>query len=202
VPCCYQQSAVPPAAPTAKAGTKSSANLENGPSLDPIQAQQAAEAAAAEAKRQLLLSKSMKAAEDEAKRAAEAKRQAEAAAAATAAAAAGPAKPVSSKRRYKLLSSYPLMSPNMRREEWSLSQFAVEKRLHKGYASEVYKVWGPSSEIDRLGYSRSRSRGNHGQQQEPAGAAACLHNTGSSLAINTCQKPDNFKFKAAWFSPT
>lgn len=61
------------------------------------------------------------------------------AAAAAAAAAAGPAKTVT-KRRYKLLSVYPLLPPSMRREEWSLSQFAVEKRLHKGYASEVYKV--------------------------------------------------------------
>jgi hypothetical protein len=127
----------------AKSGvrSKSLAALETGPSLDPMQAQKAAEQAAAEAKRQLKLSQSIKAAEQEAKKAAEAKKQAEAAAAAAAAAAAStPAKPAS-QRRYKLLSLYPLLSPGMRREEWSLSQFAVEKRLHKGYASEVYKVW-------------------------------------------------------------
>lgn len=117
---------------------KSAAGLMNGPSLDPIQAQRAAEEAAAETKRQLKLSQSMKAAEAEARKQAEAKKQAEAAAAA-AVAAAGPAKPVS-KRRYKLLSLFPLLPPSMRRDEWSLSQFAVEKRLHKGYASEVYKV--------------------------------------------------------------
>lgn len=115
---------------------KSAAGLETGPSLDPIQAQRAADEAATEAKRQLKLSQSMKAAEAEARKQAEAKKQAEAAAAA---AAAGPAKPVS-KRRYKLLSLFPLLPPAMRRDEWSLSQFAVEKRLHKGYASEVYKV--------------------------------------------------------------
>jgi hypothetical protein len=103
--------------------------------MDPLQAQQAAE----EAKRQLMLSKSIKKAEDDARRAAEEKRKAEEAAALTAAAAAGPAKSVG-KKRYKLLSVFPLLPPAMRREEWSLNQFAVEKRLHKGYASEVYKV--------------------------------------------------------------
>jgi len=118
---------------------KGSASLETGPSLDPLQATRAS-AEAAEVKRQLMMSQSVKAAaEAEAKRAAEAKKAAEAAAAAQAAAAAAPAKPVS-KRRYKLLSVYALLPPSMRREEWSLSQFAVEKRLHKGYASEVYKV--------------------------------------------------------------
>jgi hypothetical protein len=125
----------------AKSGlrSKSSAALETGPSLDPMQAQKAADQAAAEAKRQLKLSQSIKVAEEEAKKAAEAKKQAEAAAAAAAAAAAGPSKPVS-KKRYKLLSLFPLLPPAMRRDEWSLNQFAVEKRLHKGYASEVYKV--------------------------------------------------------------
>lgn len=119
---------------------KGAASLETGPSLDPLQATRAL-AEAAEVKRQLMMSQSVKAAaEAEAKRAAEAKKAAEAAAAAAqAAAAAAPAKPVS-KRRYKLLSVYALLPPSMRREEWSLSQFAVEKRLHKGYASEVYKV--------------------------------------------------------------
>jgi hypothetical protein len=103
--------------------------------MDPLQAEQAA----AEAKRQLMLSQSIKKAEDDAKKAAEEKRKAEEAAALAAAAAAGPAKPIA-KKRYKLLSVFPLLPPAMRREEWSLSQFAVEKRLHKGYASEVYKV--------------------------------------------------------------
>lgn len=49
-------------------------------------------------------------------------------------AAAGP------KRKYKLLSIYPLLAPNMRRDEWSLSHFKFDKKLHSGYASEVYRV--------------------------------------------------------------
>lgn len=44
------------------------------------------------------------------------------------------------KRKYKLLSVYPLLSPNMRREEWSLKDFKIDKKLHAGYASEVYRV--------------------------------------------------------------
>lgn len=48
-----------------------------------------------------------------------------------------PAKP---KRAYKLLSVHALLHPAMRREFWASDQFEVTKRLHKGYASEVYKV--------------------------------------------------------------
>jgi hypothetical protein len=35
---------------------------------------------------------------------------------------------------------YPLLPPGLRREEWALAQFAIDKRLHQGYASEVYRV--------------------------------------------------------------
>lgn len=49
-------------------------------------------------------------------------------------AAAGP------KRKYKLLSVYPLLAPSMRRDEWSMSNFKFDKKLHSGYASEVYRV--------------------------------------------------------------
>jgi hypothetical protein len=35
---------------------------------------------------------------------------------------------------------HPLLHPGMRREFWASEQFEVTKRLHKGYASEVYKV--------------------------------------------------------------
>lgn len=136
----------------AKNGTSSSAALEAGPSMDPLQAQRGAE----EAKRQLLLSQSIRKAEDDAKRAAEEKRKAEEAAKVAAAAAAGPAKPIT-KRRYKLLSVFPLLPPAMRREEWSLSQFAVEKRLHKGYASEVYKVGICSAMSNSLCLARGQS---------------------------------------------
>lgn len=44
------------------------------------------------------------------------------------------------KRKYKLLSVYPLLPPNMRRDEWSVGQFKIDKKLHAGYASEVYRV--------------------------------------------------------------
>lgn len=41
-----------------------------------------------------------------------------------------------------MLSVHPLLLPSMRREYWASEQFEVTKRLHKGYASEVYKVSG------------------------------------------------------------
>ncbi|KAF8058341.1 aurka-a [Scenedesmus sp. PABB004] len=73
--------------------------------------------------------------------AAAAKAAAAAEAAAKAAKAAPPAPaPGQPKRKYKLLSVYPLLPPNMRREEWSLSQFQIDKKLHAGYASEVYRA--------------------------------------------------------------
>jgi hypothetical protein len=48
--------------------------------------------------------------------------------------------PQQAPRKYKLLSVHPLLPPNMRREEWALSNFVVDKKLHAGYASEVYRV--------------------------------------------------------------
>jgi hypothetical protein len=44
------------------------------------------------------------------------------------------------RRAYKVLSVHPLLHPSMRREFWASEQFDVTKRLHKGYASEVYKA--------------------------------------------------------------
>jgi hypothetical protein len=41
-----------------------------------------------------------------------------------------------------VLSVHPLLHPALRREYWASEQFEVTKRLHKGYASEVYKVCG------------------------------------------------------------
>jgi hypothetical protein len=55
------------------------------------------------------------------------------------AAAAQPGRP---KRAYKVLSVHALLHPSMRREFWSSDQFEVTKRLHKGYASEVFKASG------------------------------------------------------------
>ncbi|KIY93426.1 hypothetical protein MNEG_14536 [Monoraphidium neglectum] len=65
----------------------------------------------------------------------------------TAAAAASPKGTASTggrnphtKRAYKVLSVHALLHPAMRREFWSSDQFEVTKRLHKGYASEVYRA--------------------------------------------------------------
>lgn len=46
----------------------------------------------------------------------------------------------SSKTKYKLLSVYALLPPALRREHWAAEQFNVEKRLHHGYASQVFQV--------------------------------------------------------------
>jgi hypothetical protein len=90
--------------------------------------------------------------EREARQQQEAKeREAAAAAAAAAAAQAAAAKQALASRtesqkqaapprKYKMLSIDPLLPPAMRREEWALHQFIIEKKLHAGYASEVYKV--------------------------------------------------------------
>lgn len=45
-----------------------------------------------------------------------------------------------SKTKYKLLSVYALLPPALRREHWAAEQFNVEKRLHHGYASQVFQV--------------------------------------------------------------
>ena len=42
--------------------------------------------------------------------------------------------------KYKLLSMYALLPPNLRRDFWAADQFDVEKRLHHGYASQVFQV--------------------------------------------------------------
>lgn len=63
----------------------------------------------------------------------------------------------------QVLSVHPLLLPGMRREYWASEQFEVTKRLHKGYASEVYKVggWGNAPSGERWGAilaARSKSR--------------------------------------------
>lgn len=135
-------------APAPAAGSSkppSEYSLAKGPSLDPLQAQKlAALAAAAQPKpKQPGLTASLQQAEVERKAAAAAAAAAKPVAAAAAVIAA--VKPASSSsasapRKYKLLSVFPLLEPSMRREEWSLSNFAIEKKLHAGYASEVYRV--------------------------------------------------------------
>eukprot|EP00878_Enallax_costatus_P032774 GHUV01036042.1.p1 GENE.GHUV01036042.1~~GHUV01036042.1.p1 ORF type:complete len:424 (+),score=145.26 GHUV01036042.1:140-1411(+) len=57
------------------------------------------------------------------------------------------------KRKYKLLSVYPLLPPNMRREEWSLTDFKIDKKLHAGYASEVWRVSASCSMLSLLAMS-------------------------------------------------
>jgi hypothetical protein len=81
--------------------------------------------------------------------------------------------------KYKLLSVYALLPPNLRRDFWAADQFDVEKRLHHGYASQVFQVggWEPGGR----GKGRRGDGGGDGNQEtQPIRPSTC------TICLSTC----------------